>query len=257
MFKFSLSIPALLISAVALAQTPAKQMPVPTPADSTDGVLIQYDITRKVDGQNIRVVVVTEGSNGSEGAGISATGVDLTEPQMPMPKMPDNGGPGMERIIVKPVKETFSMDFSQRTMTRAMTSEHDPEHKTYVNTVPLTTPTDWKADKKTKKVAGYDCKRATCTVDEEEFTVWYTTDLPGTFSPLSKVFPPSAGVVLALESDEQAFAATTVQTAVKVAKPASVPADAIALTPDEMKAKRREFVQKAFPQGGAIQMRRN
>ncbi len=265
MYKLFAFVAGLAFCHAAFAQTA-------TPTDSVAGFSIDYDIVRKVDGQNIRIVIAGDAPGGNEGAmqmpstitlkqtaGISTAGAFLSEPQMPMPKLPPGApeGADVQRVIIRPVKETFGMDFEKRTMTRLMTSEHDPEHKTYANTTPLTTPTDWKADKKTKKIAGYTCNRATCTTAEEEFTVWYTTELPGAFSPFLKVFPPERGVVLGLESDEQSFTATAVRTSVKVPAPAVLPADAVILTPDELKAKRREFVQKAMPQGGSFQMRRN
>lgn len=264
---------ALFLWTFAAAQTttPAAK---PAAVDSTDGFSIQYDITRRVDGQNIRIVIVTDGPQGegnepqmpstilmTQTAGVSPLGAVLSEPQMPMPKgMPgweNKEGGDVDRIIVRPVQETFGVNFEKREFLRTMRSEHDAEHKVYYHAEPLVTPKDWKEGKKTKKIAGFECQKATCTVEDVEYTVWYTTALPGTFSPMAKIFPPAAGVVLALESDDQAYLATNVAQQVKVAKPAALPADAVLLTPDEMKAKRRAFAEKAMPQGGNIRIRRN
>jgi len=45
---------------------------------------------------------------------------------------------------------------------------------------------DLKLDnKKTKKIAGYNCKKATLKTKDDEFTIWYTTDLGFTYSPLA------------------------------------------------------------------------
>ncbi len=39
--------------------------------------------------------------------------------------------------------------------------------------------------KKTKKIAGYNCKKATLKTKDDEFTIWYTTELGFTYSPLA------------------------------------------------------------------------
>ncbi len=258
----------------AFAQTtpnaPAKTVAV----DSVEGTRIEYDILRRIDGQNIRMVVVTDGGAGGGGqepevqmpstvnmsqtVGISAKGAVLSEPAMPMPKWAGSGSEGadMERIIVKPVQESFNMDFGKRQLAQVMSSEHDPEKKTYCTIKDFSTPKDWKEGKKTKKIAGYECKKHTCTLEDLEYTVWVTTELDGSFSPKSDLFPPSKGVVLAFESDDLSYMAKTVTLKVNVPAPTTVPADAVTLTPDEMKAKRREFAQKAMP-GGMRMIRRN
>ncbi len=46
--------------------------------------------------------------------------------------------------------------------------------------------TDIKEDKKTKKILGYNCKRATLKTEEDTFTIWYTTELGFTFSPMGQ-----------------------------------------------------------------------
>ena len=250
--------------------TPAK----PVAVDSVEGMRIEYDILRRVDGQNIRMVVVTDGGGGGGGhepevqmpstinmsqiVGISAKGAVLSEPAMPMPKWAGSGpeAPDMERFIVKPVQESFNMDFGKRQLAQVMTSEHDPEKKTYCTIKDFSTPKDWKVGKKTKKIAGYECKKHTSTLEDLEYTVWVTTELEGSFSPKSDLFPPNKGVVLALESDDLSYTAKTVALKVKVAAPASTAADCVPLTPAEMKAKRMEFAQKSMPDGMRM-IRRN
>lgn len=263
LFKFSATVLSLLcLSTAAWAQEPIIK------TDSTNGIRIQYDITRRVDGQNIKIVMI--GGNGEQGgapeipptitigqaAGLSEAGAMMGEPQMPMPKLPPGmegkpGGPTPERIIVRPTQEQAFIDMKKRQFVRLMRSKYDPENKTYYTAEALTTPKDWKEGKKTKTIAGVNCQKATCTVGDLEYTVWFTTELPGNFSPKANIYPP-AGVVLGLESDEESYMATAVNRDTKVAKPATLPADAVSLTADEMKAKRREFAQKAMPAGGMM-----
>jgi GLPGLI family protein len=40
-------------------------------------------------------------------------------------------------------------------------------------------------NKKTKKIAGLNCKKATLRTKDDEFTIWYTTELGFTYSPLA------------------------------------------------------------------------
>jgi hypothetical protein len=253
------------------SEAPAKAVAV----DSVEGTRIEYDILRRVDGQNIKIMVVTDGGGGggqepevqmpstvnmNQIVGISAKGAVLGEPAMPMPKWAGNGaeGPDMERIIIKPVQESFLMDFAKRQWVQVMRSEHDPEKKTYCTLKDFSTPKDWKEGKKTKKIAGYECKKHTCTLEDLEYTVWVSTELEGSFSPKPELFPPGKGVVLAFESDDLSYTAKNISLNVKVPAPSNTPADAVTLTPAEMNAKRMEFVQKAMPGGGGVRMiRRN
>lgn len=43
-----------------------------------------------------------------------------------------------------------------------------------------------KDEKKTKKILGYNCKKATLKTDDDTYTIWYTTELGFTYSPLSQ-----------------------------------------------------------------------
>ena len=152
-----------LFATLASAQNTDPKL-MPPALDSTDGYRINYEITRRVDGQNIKIMVVTDGGNGGGGepempstitlnqsVGIFSTGASLGDPQMPMPKgTPGWDGKdddGAERVIIKPTQETFGMDFEKRQFTRAMHSKHDPEKKTYYYNEALSTPKDWKESK--------------------------------------------------------------------------------------------------------------
>jgi hypothetical protein len=264
--KHSILFALLGLSTFVSAQQPIKTDT--TASDSIKGIVIQYDITRRVDGQNIKIVII--GGSGDQGGGpeapptitigqsasLSELGAMMGEPQMPMPKLPpgvdeEQEGVQIERMIIRPTEEQSFMDMKKRQFVRVMSSKFDPEHKTYYSTEALTTPKDWKESKKTKKIAGITCKKATCTIDNLEYTVWFTTELPGTFSPKAHIFP-TAGVVLGIESDEESYEATAVTRDVMVVKPATVPANAELMTPDAMMAKRREFAQKAAPPGGMM-----
>lgn len=64
---------------------------------------------------------------------------------------------------------------------------------------------------KTKKIAGYTCHKATATLRNSTYTLWYTNDIPVNFSPVNGLIPPSGGFVLALQTDRMEYRATKVQ----------------------------------------------
>lgn len=70
-------------------------------------------------------------------------------------------------------------------------------------------PADWEVTNKTKKFLGYTCQKATCTIKDQPCTVWFTTELPYTFSPAPN-FTPDKGVVLMIESDDLMYRATKI-----------------------------------------------
>lgn len=68
-------------------------------------------------------------------------------------------------------------------------------------------PSNWQDLPQTKKIAGYVCHKATALLDKESCTLWVTTELPFTYSPIPGL-TPAQGVVLMISSDKQEFKAT-------------------------------------------------
>lgn len=68
-------------------------------------------------------------------------------------------------------------------------------------------PAGWQNLLQTKKIAGYLCHKATVSFQKEAYTLWVTTDLPFTYSPVREL-TPTRGVVLALSSDREEYTAT-------------------------------------------------
>lgn len=96
---------------------------------------------------------------------------------------------------------------------------------------------------KTKKIAGYNCKRATVTIRDENYTVWYTTELPFSYSPINGLLPEN-GVVLGAESARRSFTAKKVEFKAVAAADVTIPANAQKITADEMREKRRDMMQR-------------
>lgn len=155
------------------------------------------------------------------------------------------GGAGqmqqMRRFM--PFESKDYVDFSKNTFLHYMRATSGDDTTTwYLNVEPFEQPSDWKVEKKTKKILGYECKKATATLRDIPYTVWYTTDIPGiNFSPLSGL-APAQGLVLALESDEQSFVAKKVDLAAAVAPEEVKPdiADAKEVSAEELRNMRRQ-----------------
>jgi GLPGLI family protein len=119
-------------------------------------------------------------------------------------------------------------------------TQPDDTTKTYYVEEDYAAPKDVKLADKTKKIAGYNCKKATVTLRDETYTVWYTQDLPFSYSPINGLLPEASGVVLAAESDRRSFTAKKVDLKPVAATDVSLPANAEKVTQDQ----RREMMQK-------------
>lgn len=92
----------------------------------------------------------------------------------------------------------------------------------YRSDSPIVRDSTWKEDDKTRKISGYKCQRATANLRNTPYTIWYTTELPFTYSPVASL-TPDKGVVLQIESDQEAY---------KVIKMESKPVDESLLRPN-------------------------
>lgn len=101
-----------------------------------------------------------------------------------------------------------------------------------------------KSSDKTKKIAGYNCKKATIQLKEDTYTVWYTTDLPFSFSPVNGLLPEANAVVLSAEGSRRAFTAKSVSLKPVTDTDLSIPAGAEKVTQDKMRDIRREEMEK-------------
>lgn len=100
-----------------------------------------------------------------------------------------------------------------------------------------------KTSKKTKVIAGYTCQRATAKLGDESFVIWYTTDIPISFSPVNGVLPEK-GVVLSIESSRRSYVAQKVELKTIADADVSLPANAQKVSPEELKEKRRQIMQQ-------------
>ena len=245
----------LLVALQAMAQTP------------TSGK-ITYEGMRRIDPSQMRMVIngqeVRPGSAGAPDAPEGMPDVmsftqklvfsgtmakeerDRPQGMMMRRTMGDGGsgnagGPARETRMSPPFEQQTYLDLANRTRIDVMTVKRDSVSQTYRAEKPMPTATDWQSSDKTKKIAGYTCHKATATRRKETYTIWYTTDLPFTYSPVADLTPPT-GVVLQIESDGESYKATGVSSEAVAASTLQPPADAKAITSDEMEQMRRKVM---------------
>jgi hypothetical protein len=120
----------------------------------------------------------------------------------------------------------------------------DDSTKTYYAEEDFAAPKDVKLTDKTKKVAGYNCKKATVTLRDETYTVWYTQELPFSYSPINGLLPEANGVVLSAESDRRSFSAKKVDLKPVAATEITIPANAEKISQDQLRDMRRQQMQQ-------------
>ncbi len=156
-----------------------------------------------------------------------------------------------------PMEETNHTDLaSGKTYTITAINVDSTRKDYYISEQPATRPADWEVTSKTKKIMGYTCQRATCTVKDQPCTIWFTTELPFTFSPAPN-FTPDKGVVLLIESDDLLYRATKISAgAVEEAslKPSTT---AKSVTKEELGEIRRKAMATFRQQSGMQFQQRN
>jgi GLPGLI family protein len=111
--------------------------------------------------------------------------------------------------VEPPFTERKYVDLPAQKYLEVLEIKKDGTTKAYCSEEPFRKVTDWKEAGQTRKIAGYACRKATCPWKGETYTIWYTTDLPFTYSPI-KDLTPEKGVVLQLEGNEESFKATRI-----------------------------------------------
>jgi GLPGLI family protein len=210
---FLLLIASLFGSAPTLAQTSGH---------------IQYEVTKRIDPSSIRVVVngevVKPGSpnyptdipeTSTSGLTFTFAGSYARETRengaVSTTTTSTNGAGGVpQSIVVKPPFEEITyVDLPGRAVATVLTVTKDNATTAYRSNAPFVAPTGWKLTNQTRKIAGYTCRKATAPYQKETYAIWFTTDLPFTYSPVRELMPEK-GVVLQLEGEKEQYQATKV-----------------------------------------------
>ncbi|GAA4052520.1 hypothetical protein GCM10022409_44270 [Hymenobacter glaciei] len=122
-----------------------------------------------------------------------------------------NGGGGIPQttVLKAPFEEITYVDLAGRAVATVLTVSKDNTTTTYRTDAPFVAPSGWILSSQTRKIAGYTCHKATVPYQKDTYTVWYTTDLPFTYSPVRELMPEK-GVVLQLEGEKEQYQATKV-----------------------------------------------
>ncbi|KAA9327674.1 GLPGLI family protein [Hymenobacter busanensis] len=189
---------------------------------------IQYEVAQKVDLSQARVVingqVVKPGSpdfptdipdTRTFGMTLSFAGnYAKEERENNAMRVVQSDGPNsapQTTSLGRPYDEAVYIDQQARAVATVVALKTDGTTTTYRTDAPFVKPTGWQETTQTKKIAGFTCRKATVPYQKETYTVWYTTELPFTYSPVKELMPEK-GVVLALEGSREQFRATKVDT---------------------------------------------
>jgi len=161
------------------------------------------------------------------------------------PDRPDGtGGPGsagQRPNFKRPFEQQTYLDLAARKTIEVLEIKKDSATKIYQAEIPFKQATGWQEANKTKKIAGYTCRKATATRRNEPYTIWYTTDLPFTYSPIQEL-TPEKGVVLQIESDNESFKATKVEPQELAESSVRPPQAAQTVSADELNVMRRKVM---------------
>lgn len=194
------------------------------PALAQPGGHLNYEVTRRIDPSEIRVVV--NGQVVKPGSPDYPTDIpETTTTSLSLAyaghyaretreggaiRTTTTGGPTaapQTTEVKRPFEEATYLDLAGRTVSTVLTVQADNANTAYRSDEPYATPASWTLLPQTKKVAGYLCHKATAPFKQETYTIWYTTDLPFTYSPVRGLMP-GKGVVLQLESEKEQYQAT-------------------------------------------------
>lgn len=146
------------------------------------------------------------------------------------------------RVMRRPIERSLYVDIANRKYIQVMqTTGDDP--KTYYTEEDYRPAADAKLSGKTRKIAGYTCTRATVKIKDETFAVWYTTDIPISFSPVNGLLPDK-GVVLSAESSKRSFVAKKVELKAVAANEVTLPQQAEKVTSAEMEEIRKKILEE-------------
>ncbi|GAA4454416.1 hypothetical protein GCM10023189_20830 [Nibrella saemangeumensis] len=133
----------------------------------------------------------------------------------------------------RPFDETVYVDMADKKYVTVLAVKKDNDTKTYRAEKTYVKTPGWQDSDQTKKIAGFTCRKATVPFRNETYTVWYTTDLPFTYSPINGL-APEKGVVLQIESNRESFRATKVDQKSVSAKDVQPNEQALTVTQEQL-----------------------
>lgn len=255
----------------------AAALPLAAVAQSSSSSLqghLQYEVAQKIDLSQMRIVIngqqVKPGSPDfpTDIPDVRTFGLTLayagnyakeereggTATRVMVDGGPGGRGAGVPQTtkINAPFQEVTYLNLAAHAYTTVLTVKDGDKSTSYRAEQPFKKPEGWKEAEQTKKIAGYLCHKATAPFKGETYTIWYTTELPLTYSPV-KELTPEKGVVLALEAEKEQYKATKVDAKPVAEADVKPAAGAQTVTPEELADKRdrakAEFRRKMMEEG--------
>ncbi|QJW89257.1 GLPGLI family protein [Spirosoma taeanense] len=157
------------------------------------------------------------------------------------------GPGGQSRVMGRPFTERTFIDLRDLKKVTILTVGKDADAKTYQAEAPIQRVSGWQLTDQTRKIAGYTCQKATVPYKNESYTVWITTELPFTYSPIQEL-TPDTGTVLLIEGSKEQFRAIKVAKTKPDASVAKPSVQAQSVTMDQLAEIRQkaiaEFIEK-------------
>ncbi len=216
----------------------------------------QWAMREPMDRRNMMQMRMQRGAGGGAGPGGGDVTVGGGGQQAPSS---DQMRRNMDRMrnMRFPIEETMHTNLATgKAYTITALSVDSTRKEYYQSEQPVSRPADWEVTGKTKKILGYTCLKATCTVKDQPCTVWFTTDLPFTFSPAPN-FTPDKGVVLLIESDDLLYRATKISAGSVEEASLKPNPSAKAVTKEELAEVRRKAMATFRQQSGMQFQQRN
>ena len=238
-------------------------------AQTTSGS-IKFAITEKIDPSRMKIVTISSGGGEGDAPPPMPTTMDdersMTfgggfakfenrKPRMMSMSMNSDGGGAVsktekkEEIKMKMPFEArtfFNMNNKSKIQMLIIRDETQGKEEAFFTETPFITPENIEYTDKTKEIAGFKCKKAIIKNKDEKVTLWYTLDIPYTFSPIEK-YTPKEGFVLEIESDDASYKAIKYDNSPVKAEDLIMPGGAKKVTKEEFDAKRKEAMAKFRP----------
>ncbi|GAB3545944.1 hypothetical protein [Spirosoma fluminis] len=151
-------------------------------------------------------------------------------------------GPGSQSQVGRLIVEQTFVDLKTLKKVTILTIGKDPDAKTYQAESQIQRVQGWQLTDQTRKITGYTCRKALVPYQKKTFAVWFTTELPITYSPI-EALTPDTGTVLLIEGSNVQFKATKVaKTALNPSLVANPRVQAQSVTPEQLVDLRQKAV---------------
>lgn len=154
----------------------------------------------------------------------------------------NDGGPQFKM----PFEEKTYYDMKNKREINYITFIKDDGNEYYHMVEPVELKGEWKEYDKTKKILGFNCKKATIKTPKDTYTIWYTTEAGFNFSPVINLVPPT-GLVLKLEGSDISYDAKSYENKLDTSIDFKKPIEGNLVTREELMQKRRAAFEKFRP----------